>query len=315
MKVAGIIAEYNPFHNGHAYHIAETRRITGADYIIVVMSGDFVQRGEPAIVDKYARTRMALQNGADLVIELPTAYACGSAEYFATGAIRTLQALGVVDVVSFGCETQDVALLTILAELYLDEPAEFSADLQAKLRQGMTYPQARAAATEAYLLSHNCIPANISEDTSADMSEDMIVEQLHRILASPNTILGIEYIKAIRKYSAAMEPVVIPRLGQYHSEELIQTDKISARNNTLAGISTDIAGITRKFASATAIRSHIFAHQPISHDPAALKELSHQVPADVYQTLSTRKDHICANDFSYQTNEELLNRINAFMKQ
>ncbi len=304
MKVAGIIAEYNPFHNGHAYHIAETRRVTGADYIIVVMSGDFVQRGEPAIVDKYARARMALQNGADLVIELPTAYACGSAEYFATGAIRTLQSLEVVNVLSFGCETQDVSLLTALAELYLDEPASFSADLQQHLRQGMTYPQARAAATETYLLSHDSIPAN--------MSPDMTTDQLHQILASPNTILGIEYIKAIRKYDALIEPVVIPRLGQYHSEELSQASDISAQNDTLTGTSTNITGTaidisdtaiditvtTREFASATALRGHIFTHRPISQDPAALKELSHQVPADVYQALSPRRDHMCADDFS-----------------
>lgn len=295
MKVAGIIAEYNPFHNGHAYHIAETKRITGADYIIVVMSGDFVQRGEPAIVDKYARTRMALQNGADLVIELPTAYACGSAEYFATGAIRTLQSLGVVDVLSFGCETQDMTLLTTLAELYLNEPAEFSSELQSNLRQGMTYPQARATATEIYLRTHDAFLANMSVDGSSDMSndmtDDMITEQLQRILSSPNTILGIEYIKAIRKFGAAIEPVAIPRLGSYHSEELNSTD--------------------RKFASATAIRGHIFAHQPISHDPAALKELSHQVPADVYQILSTRKDHMCASDFSTALGYALLTARNS----
>lgn len=275
MKVAGIIAEYNPFHNGHAYHIAETRRITGADYVIIVMSGNFVQRGEPAIVDKYARTSMALQNGADLVIELPTAYACGSAEYFAIGAIRTLQSLGVVDVLSFGCETQDVTLLNTLADLYLNEPADFSADLQANLRQGMTYPQARAAATEHYLMSHDCLPT------------DMTMDQLHQILASPNTILGIEYIKAIRKYGASMEPVVIPRLGSYHSEEFTE------------------------FASATAIRKHIFAHQPICHDPAALKELAHQVPADAYQILSPRHDHMRAEDFSSALGYALLANQNA----
>ncbi len=286
MKVAGIIAEYNPFHNGHAYHIAETRRVTGADYIVVVMSGDFVQRGEPAIVDKYARARMALQNGADLVIELPTAYACGSAEYFATGAIRTLQSLGMVDVVSFGCETQDVALLTALAELYLDEPASFSADLQRHLRQGLTYPQARAAATENHLISQGML------------SEDMSAEQLHQILASPNTILGIEYIKAIRKYNASIEPVVIPRLGAYHSVELSQTNKLSAENGILIGTSAEVTDSTKGFASATALRSHIFTHRPISQDPAALKELSHQVPADVYQILSPRHDHMQTDDFS-----------------
>ena len=302
MKVAGIIAEYNPFHNGHAYHIAETRRITGADYVVVVMSGDFVQRGEPAIVDKYARTRMALQNGADLVIELPTAYACGSAEYFAAGAIRTLQSLGVVNVLSFGCETQDVSLLTTLAELYLNEPADFSADLQANLRQGVTYPQARAAATESYLLAHECIPA------------DMTTDQLHQILASPNTILGIEYLKAIRKYGASMEPVVIPCLGSYHSEELISRQADSSETITIE-TATGAHSFAASFASATAIRRHIFAHRPISHNPAALKELSHQVPADAYQILSTRHDHMRADDFSAALGYALLTNQNTNLTQ
>ena len=102
MKVTGIIAEYNPFHNGHAYQIQEARKMTGADYIVVVMSGDFTQRGIPAIIDKYSRTEMALKAGADLVIELPLYYASGSAEFFANGAISILDKLGVIDSLLFG---------------------------------------------------------------------------------------------------------------------------------------------------------------------------------------------------------------------
>ncbi|MBP3700653.1 MAG: nucleotidyltransferase family protein, partial [Lachnospiraceae bacterium] len=280
MKVAGIIAEYNPFHNGHAYHIAETRRLTGADYIVVAMSGDFVQRGEPAILDKYARARMALQNGADLVIELPTAYACGSAEYFATGAIRTLQSLGVVDVISFGCETQDVTLLTQLAKLYQAEPDEYSTALQTFLRQGLTYPQARAAATEQYLAENGTLPS------------DMTSEQFHALLASPNTILGIEYIKAILKYHAAMETVLIPRYGNYHSLDL-----------------------ETSYASATAIRALLTENKPICQTPSALKMLAHQVPADAYGQISTRRDHMCADDFSGALGYALLAARNGNLTQ
>ena len=287
MKVAGIIAEYNPFHNGHAYHIAETRRVTGADYVVVVMSGDFVQRGEPAILDKYARARMALQNGADLVLELPTAYACGSAEYFAAGAIRTLQSLGVVDVVSFGCETENVNLLTELAKLYLNEPEQFSATLQASLRQGLTYPQARAAATEQYLTDINALPA------------DMTSERFHDLLASPNTILGIEYIKAILKYKAKMQPVLISRRGAYHSLDL----------------NSDSEEMTENYSSASAIRALLKEYKSISHAPTALKTLAHQVPSDSYQQLSTRQDHMCADDFSGALGYALLAARNGNLTQ
>ena len=117
MKVVGIIAEYNPFHNGHRYHIEETRRLTGADYVLVVMSGDYVQRGEPAFIHKYARAEMALRNGADAVFELPHYYALGSAEYFAAGAVTLLEQTGIVDAICFGSECADTKVLSEIAEI------------------------------------------------------------------------------------------------------------------------------------------------------------------------------------------------------
>ena len=119
MKVAGIIAEYNPFHKGHQYHIEETRKKTGADYVVVVMSGDYVQRGEPAIADKYMRTRMALSGGADLIIEMPAIYATASAEYFATAGIGILDQLGCVDYLSFGSEWAEVEDFSAYATYFL----------------------------------------------------------------------------------------------------------------------------------------------------------------------------------------------------
>ena len=146
MKVAGIIAEYNPFHKGHQYHIEETRKKTGADYVVVVMSGDYVQRGEPAIADKYMRTRMALSGGADLIIEMPAIYATASAEYFATAGIGILDQLGCVDYLSFGSEWAEVEDFSAYATLFLEEPEEYKQILQEKLKSGKSFPEARAFA-------------------------------------------------------------------------------------------------------------------------------------------------------------------------
>ena len=126
MHTAGIIAEYNPFHCGHQYHIEETRRQTGADFIITAISGDFVQRGAPALLDKYERTAMALKGGADLVLELPVTAALSSAEGFATGGVCLFEKLGVTDALSFGCEdTRDDSLFLRTARLLAEEPEEY----------------------------------------------------------------------------------------------------------------------------------------------------------------------------------------------
>ena len=125
MKVVGLITEYNPFHNGHKYHIEKAKKITGADYVVVVMSGNFVQRGTPAIIDKYTRTEMALKAGADMVFELPIHFACASAEYFAFGAVSLLNQLGFVDCICFGSEAGDITLLEPITEILLNEPEEY----------------------------------------------------------------------------------------------------------------------------------------------------------------------------------------------
>lgn len=197
MKAAGIIAEYNPFHNGHKYHIEQTKRLTGADFIIVVMSGNFTQRGTPAIIDKYSRARMALENGADMVIELPSCYACGSAEYFAEGAIAILDSLGIVDSICFGSECGDISLLRPIAEVFAAEPHDYKETLKAEMRGGATFPQARNQA-----LIH-CIPSFAKNQS---------------IINSPNNILGIEYIKSIIKRRSKVKPYTIQRTGSdYHS--------------------------------------------------------------------------------------------------
>ncbi len=198
MRTVGIIAEYNPFHTGHAYHIAEAKRQAGADYAAVVMSPDFVQRGEPAVFDKYTRTRMALQNGADLVLELPVCYATGSAEYFAEGAVALLDRLGVVDALCFGAEQADLARFMQAAEFLCAEPEAYRQALQARLRQGLTYPQARSEA-----LREVCPEPFIAD-----------------FLASPNNILGVEYCRALKKRDSGITPLPVARRGSgYHSED------------------------------------------------------------------------------------------------
>lgn len=206
-KVAGIIAEYNPFHKGHKYHIEKTREITGAKYIVVVMSGDFVQRGEPALVNKYARTRAALANGADLVIELPMVYATGSAQYFARGGISQLNALRCIDYLSFGSEWADIDQLEEIADILSVESESFQKDLQKLLARGYNYPKARAMALQGCL-------REIDKDEN---------ERLEVMLAMPNHILGLEYIQALRWLSSQIKPICIKREGNaYHDATLGQ---------------------------------------------------------------------------------------------
>ena len=200
MKITGIIAEYNPFHNGHKYHLEQARAITGADYIIAVISGDFMQRGTPAIIDKYTRTRMALLNGADLVLELPLFYAAGSAEFFAMGAVSLLDKLGTVDSLCFGSECGDISILSETATILATEPDTYRKELQERLRRGFSFPKARSMALDA------CLPA-FSAYTDA--------------ISSPNNILGIEYLKALLKRNSCIKPYTIKREGSgYHDKRL-----------------------------------------------------------------------------------------------
>lgn len=192
MKVAGIIAEYNPFHNGHLHQIHQLKRIYQPDYIVVAMSGDFVQRGEPAILDKYARTRMALACGADLVLELPARYATASAEYFALGGTSLLESTGVVDAICFGAECEDLALLCQIADALKNPSDDFTALQKEYQKQGFSFPKARALTfKEVY---------HLPDET----------------LSSPNNILAIEYLKATK-----LKPILVPRVGaRYHQGDL-----------------------------------------------------------------------------------------------
>ncbi len=196
MKTVGIIAEYNPFHNGHAYQLRYAREVLHADQIIVVMSGSFLQRGTPAIIDKYLRSQCALLNGADMIIELPVVYSTASAELFAAAAVSLLAATNVVDTLLFGGEWDDLTYYKKAAQILLEEPAAFKHTLQKNLTQGLSYAQARAKA--------------LSDDVP------------EAFMNQPNNILGVEYVKAIMKNHYAITPVCLKRQGaSYHDSEAI----------------------------------------------------------------------------------------------
>ncbi len=192
--VLGIIAEYNPFHNGHLYHILKSKELTKDDYVIAIIGGNFTQRGESSIVDKWTKAEMALAGGADLVIELPSLYSVSSAENFADGAVKILNSLKVVDHLSFGAECQELNKLNMIANVLYEEPKEFKALLADELSKGVSFPKARENAVLSYL---------------KDFS-------YKNILSEPNNILGIEYLKALKKYRSRIKPVLVPRKSSGH---------------------------------------------------------------------------------------------------
>ncbi len=191
MTVVGIIAEYNPFHAGHALHIRETRRRLGDCAVVAVMSGNFVQRGECAVFDKWTRARTALEGGADLVLELPTVWAASSAERFAQGAVDLLEAAGVVTHLSFGSECGDVDRLQRVAAC-LDGPR---------------YPDALRRFLDAGLPFAACRQAAVGE---------LLRPELADLLSGPNNNLGIEYIRALNAVKSEIQPVTVPRAGAAH---------------------------------------------------------------------------------------------------
>lgn len=206
MKVAGIVAEYNPFHNGHKYHIEETQKQTGADYVIAIMSGDFVQRGAPAVMDKYDRAFCALSSGCDLVLELPVIYSCASAEFFADGAVKILDGLGVCDYLSFGSEAGKLTELDKIADILVNEPKKYQELLRKHIKSGLSFPAARIAALEEYLLS----------DEICQFSNEFF-----QTLGGSNNILALEYLKSLKSTKSKLIPITIHRkIAPYHDKNL-----------------------------------------------------------------------------------------------
>ena len=233
-RVLGIIAEYNPFHNGHLYHIAKSKQETGAEYVIAVISGNFVQRGNTSIINKWKKARMALLNGVDLVIEIPTIYSISSAENFAEGAIKIFNSLSIVDTISFGMESDEISTLNNIANVLYNEPKEYTTILSHELKKGNSYPKARENALLMYLND---------------------IKRYANVMIGSNNILGIEYIKAMRRTKSTITPIGIKR------EKVLYNDKY----------------IVDEFASATAIRKMLMTKQ--------LNDISKVMPRNSYLIL------------------------------
>ncbi len=230
--ILGIVSEYNPFHNGHLHHLEISKQVTKTAFTVVVMSGNFVQRGDTSLINKWVKTEMALKAGVDLVIELPTVYSISSAENFADGAVKILNSLGVVDFISFGSEIGEINPLNDVANILYKEPKEFSSLITTQLKSGLSYPKAREIALSQFFGS------------SKKYSE---------ILNNPNNILGVEYLKSLKRHRSHIKPLTIKRdYSDYNSK------------NEKNGI-----------ASATAIRTMIQAN----------KNVHYVVPYETYELL------------------------------
>ena len=239
MKTLAVIAEYNPFHNGHKYHLEQSLKVTGADYAITIMSGNFLQRGTTAIADKFTRTSLALRGGVDLVLELPFPYATGSAMDFSMGAISILNKLQSVDYLCFGAENPDLETFYKVSDVILSEPDSYRSSLKNHLASGNSYPLARSKALEEYF---------------KDFS-------LGEFVSSPNNILGIEYVTALRRLGSNIIPVPIKRVcAGYHD--------------------TNLYG---NISSASAIREHF-----TSSATPTLESIKKDIPEDDYEILSQK---------------------------
>ncbi|MFB9329657.1 nucleotidyltransferase [Paenibacillus aurantiacus] len=207
MRTVGLIVEYNPFHNGHLYHLQQSVKITEADAVVAVMSGHFLQRGEPALADKWTRTEMALRGGCDLVLELPVAYSAQAAEWFGYGAVATLAATGVVDTLCFGSEGGDLAPMRRVAQELAAEGPVFTSLLADKLAEGVSYPSAYSAAVRAYM------------GATGD------AEAAHFAFDQPNNTLGLHYLLALERLGSPITPYTIKREKAGYA----QTDITDAR--------------------------------------------------------------------------------------
>ena len=248
MKVTGIIAEYNPFHNGHAYQIQKAKEKSHADYIIVAMSGNYVQRGAPAILDKFSRAQAALKNGADFVFEIPTLWAAASAEYFAAAGISIFHALGCVNTLSFGCETADLSLMKKTAQLLSEEPPEYTSLLSSYLKQGLPFPAAREKAVISHLVKQE---------------ESLSITDLSSLLHEPNNILALEYMKCLIRNKLPITPLPILRQGSGYHDTNTEED----------------------FCSATAIRSLCLNPSAEKSEQIRLNTIFHYVPKETADLL------------------------------
>ena len=234
MNIIGITAEYNPLHNGHVHHIAEARRLSGCDAVVVAMSGDFVQRGEPALLDKWTRTRLALESGADLVVEIPALFCLGNASQYAGASVRLLEALGC-DRIAFGSECADADIIVRMAGFIMEHREEIISGISEKIRQGLSYPAAREEVYRSLRLrevkpsgngmDHSAIeacqnPSNYEADTGDAYIKSSLradIDDEISVLSNPNDILGLEYVM----HMESAQPLAIKREGAGYSDDIV----------------------------------------------------------------------------------------------
>lgn len=279
MKITGLITEYNPFHNGHQYHIEKAKEITGADRVVAIMSGNFVQRGTPAIMPKHIRAEAALRAGVSLVIELPVYYATASAEMFAFGAVSLLNQLNCIDSICFGSECGDITSLQEIAKILYDEPARYKEYLQQYLKCGNSFPLARQNALLSYLGS----------------------EELCSVITQPNNILGIEYVKALYRLQSDITPYTIQRLGgEYHDTELKKTYSSASAIRKTVSLTNTIDALERQVpdSSLVLLNTACQVRYPIYANDFSLL-LKHRLLQETKESLTTFTD----------ISEELANRI------
>ena len=216
MSILGIIAEYNPFHNGHLYHLEKSKELTGAKFSIAVMGGHFLQRGEPAIFNKWTRARMALSAGIDLVVEMSLVFGSQNARGFAHAGIQLLDDLRIVDYVSFGCEEDQIELLTELANLIRTEPAYFQQILREEVKKGNSFPKIREKAISKYYQKYDMKFKKFSLNKAIE------------ILNQPNNILALEYLKSLQGLKSPMKPVPIKRIGSKYLQDKLEGKYSSA---------------------------------------------------------------------------------------
>ena len=250
IKVLGIVAEYNPWHKGHKYQLAESMKLCGAEYSVGIMNGDFTQRGEPAMLDKWTRARMALEGGLDLVLELPFYFGCNSAEFFARGAVDLAIGTGVITHLGFGSESGDLESIKNVAKFLADEPLLFQQALGEKLKTGVNFPRARM-----------------------EVLKDFLASKEIDLLASPNNILAIEYVKQLYKRGSSIEPVTIKRAGDgYNDEEYCQ------------------------IASATAIRKALRELDGLEDKNTAWEKIQDMIPRETYEIIKENVGNLVFKD-------------------
>lgn len=299
MKVTGIIAEYDPFHSGHAYQIDTLKTKRNTDYVVVVMSGDFVQRGSPAIIDKFTRTKAALSAGADLVLSLPVALSLSSAEYFAKGGVNLLDSLGVVTDLCYGCESINTELSNFLTNLFVTEPKLYRELLTAQLRKGVSYPAARSNACLSYI-----------ETYAPHLMHDK--EDARRYLSSPNNILALEYEKAILCKNSSINGAPLLREGSsFHNEELLgQFASASAIRRELKDHGINATSIKACTDYMPDVAGQLFDDYLIDHEPLFVDDFSSALQYKL--RLDAIKGYTPFIDCSIELSNRIQNNIEEF---